>query len=232
MELGVGTITYELGGIPLSEAVERIHNHGVKYLDILAFGDFNPMYLSEDAQKEIANKMKRYGMRASSVITCANTDNTGENKGNLATSDPKEREETIEFLKCAARLAKRLGGKQICIGAGVGNVDYYLPRKEATQNSIAAVKEFCRWAQKEDMYITLEVEPEGLYVLNSIQQLKDFMDAVDEENCCANIDIGHMHILRENPEGFGIIKDKIMHAHLSDNGGFAHTNSVVGSGTD
>lgn len=30
MELGVGTIVYEFGGIPLSEAVDRLHNHGVK----------------------------------------------------------------------------------------------------------------------------------------------------------------------------------------------------------
>lgn len=111
-----------------------------------------------------------------------------------------------------------------------GNVDYNLPREEARKNSISAVKEYCKWAKKEDVYVALELEPEGLFILNSVQAIKEFLNEVNEENCCANADIGHLHVLREKPENLAVIKDKIVHIHISENNGFAHTNDVIGEG--
>ena len=42
MELGLGTIVYEFAGVPLSAAIPRIADFGLHYLDVLAFGIFNP----------------------------------------------------------------------------------------------------------------------------------------------------------------------------------------------
>jgi sugar phosphate isomerase/epimerase len=222
MELGVGTLTYELAGIPLMEAVDRVNKFGIKYMDLIAYSVYNPAYYSVQTQKIIAEKLKGYGMRASSITACPND--------NIGADDPETREAGLELLKEAAMMVKRLGGKIVTIGAGVGNVDYDLSRKDATKNSISFVKELCRWAQKEDIYIALELEPEGLYVLNTFDAMVNMLKEVDEENCCANIDIGHFHILREKPENLAVIKDKIVHVHLSDNAGYLHVNGPIGCG--
>jgi len=39
-----------------------------------------------------------------------------------------------------------------------------------------------------------------------------------------------MNILREPPEALEILRGKIIHMHISDNMGLAHTNSIIGEG--
>jgi hypothetical protein len=54
---------------------------------------------------------------------------------------------------------------------------------------------------------------------------------VNEPNLFANIDIGHLNILRVPPQDLAPLKEKIIHVHISDNNGLAHTNSIIGEGT-
>ena len=223
MELGLGTIVYEFAGIPLSAAIPRIADFGLHYLDVLAFGIFNPALYTSKERLRLANLMNKYDMRASSIVTCG--------EGNLASDDKNETALVMTQLKKAAELVKDLGGKQVLIGKGVGNIDFDLPRERAEQNTVNLVKEYCDWCIAQDIVVTFELEPEALHVCNGIESMARLIAKVDAPNVAANMDIGHLNILRTRPDACQILKDKIIHVHLSDNAGLAHTNSVLGEGT-
>ena len=126
--------------------------------------------------------------------------------------------------------SKDLGGKQVLIGKGVGNIDFDLPRDRAEQNAANLVKEYCDWCIARDILVTFELEPEALHVCNGIESMARLIEKVDAPNVAVNMDIGHLNILRTRPDECVILKDKIIHVHLSDNAGLAHTNSVLGEG--
>jgi sugar phosphate isomerase/epimerase len=167
--------------------------------------------------------MQEVGVKASSVITCAH--------GNLASNDKAEVDFALEQLKRAALLIKNLGGRQVLVGKGVGNIDFGLSRERAWENVVAVMSTYCRWCEDNNILVTLELEPEELHVCNSISSMKRFFDEIDASNLFANIDLGHLHILRTSPGGIEPVKDKVIHVHISDNNGLAHTNSVIGEGT-
>ena len=222
MKLGLGSIVYEFGGIPLERQAARIASHGIRYVDVLAFGQYNPAFYSAQQQAVVAEAFARHGLVASSIVTCA--------EGNIGSSDPDERAHAMHQLKRAAVLVKRLGGKQVLIGKGAGNIDFYLSREVATGNAADVISEYCKWCREEGVIVTLELEPEALHVLNGIDAMDKMLRRVDCENLYANIDIGHLNILREPPEMLERLKGKMLHMHISDNAGLAHTNSVIGEG--
>lgn len=222
MEIGVGTILYEFAGVPLKVSIQRIADFGIGYIDILAFGIFNPALFPVAEQRAIAKEMVKYGVKASSIITCAD--------GNLASNDPEEAKSTLRQLKLAALLIKELGGRQVLVGKGVGNIDFNLPREQAVKNVVSIMKEYCEWCLKHDIIVILELEPEALYVCNGIEAMKMLLEEIGAPNLAANIDIGHLNILRSGPNDLECIKEKIIHVHISDNNGLAHTNCVIGEG--
>lgn len=222
MEVGLGSIVYEFGGIPLERQAKMIAEHGIRYVDVLAFGQFNPAFYPMEQQLRVAKEFERCGIRASSVVTCA--------EGNIGSNDPEERDFAMEQMKRAARLVKRLGGQQILVGKGCGNIDFHLSRKDAFQNSAHFLKEFSKWCKNENIIVTMELEPEALHVCNGIESMNAMIEAIDEDNVFANVDIGHLNILREPPEALELLKGKMIHMHISDNEGLAHTNSVIGEG--
>lgn len=223
MEIGLGTIVYEFAGIPLKASLERIAQFGIKYIDVLAFGDYNPAFFPEEEQAAIAEKLHTLGIKASSVVTCAH--------GNLASDDEAEVAFAVEQLKLAALFIRRLGGRQVLIGKGVGNIDFSLPRERAWRNVVKVLKEYCQWCQKHDVLVTLELEPESLYICNGPEAMRQLIEEVNEPNLFANIDIGHLNILRVPPQDLAPLKERIIHVHISDNDGLAHTNSIIGEGT-
>jgi len=222
LELGLGSIVYEFGGMPLERQAGMIAEHGIRYVDVLAFGEYNPAFYSVEQQNRIAEAFHGAGIRASSVVTCA--------QGNIGADDPEEREFAMEQMKRAGMLVKRLGGKQVLVGKGCGNIDFNLKRKDAFNNSMRFLREFSKWCLCENLLVTLELEPEALHVCNSIQSVFEMIRAVDSENVFANVDIGHLNILREPPKALSLLQNKMIHMHISDNCGLAHTNSVIGEG--
>ncbi len=222
MKVGVGTIVYEFGGVPLIEAVERVAAHGIEYIDLLAFGDFNPAFYSAAQQQRIRDKMLEVSVRASSVITCAH--------GNLASCNSAEADFAMEQLKRAALLVKTLGGRQVLMGKGVGNIDFELDRERAWANVIRVMTEYCKWCADRDVLVTLELEPEELHICNGIPAIERFFDAIDAPNLYANIDIGHLNILRTPPAEIAPVMERVIHVHISDNDGLVHTNSIIGEG--
>lgn len=222
MEIGIGSIVYELAGIPIMQQAKLIADQAVRYVDVLAFGQWNPAFYPIGKQEEVGREFEKNGIRASSVVTCAD--------GNLSSNNPAEREFAMEQFKRAARLVKRLGGQQVLVGKGCGNVDFNLSRKDAFHNSVAFLKEYARWCLNENVLVTMELEPEYLHVNNGIDTMKTLIDEVGLENVYANVDIGHLNILREPPERLEALRGKIIHIHISDNCGLAHTNSVIGEG--
>lgn len=222
MELGLGSIVYEFAGIPLECQAQRIASHGIRHVDILAFGQYNPAFYPIEQQKRVVEAFRKYGLRASSVVTCA--------EGNIGSPEPEERAFAMEQMKRAARLVKSLDGQQVLVGKGCGNIDFNLSRDDAFQNSVDFLREYSRWCLNENVLVTLELEPEALHVCNGIDAMSRMIEAIGYENVYANIDIGHLNILREPPEALQKLEGRILHLHISDNMGLAHTNSVIGEG--
>jgi sugar phosphate isomerase/epimerase len=94
-------------------------------------------------------------------------------------------------------------------------------------------------AADKNVRLAAEIEPGFSYVLNSAEQIQDFLAEVKHQGIGSwvglNIDIGHLIILAETghssirPPTLSLWKDYIFHAHISDNVGLHYRDLVPGS---
>ena len=98
------------------------------------------------------------------------------------------------------------------------------------EKSRMPVAEVCNYLHELNMYLTLELEPYLFLIVNSTYQMLRMIEEVDAPNLFANIDIGHLAITKESPVKLKKLKNYILHAHISDNGGEKHANAIIGSG--
>ena len=226
MQLGVSTGLYEFAGIPLQGAIEHISRFGIHYIDVLAHGTHNPTSMPIKEQLRIAKLMEKHDMRAACVITCPKG-----NDANYASDDKDEQEFMLQQAKLAGYFVKELGGRLVMLGTGVGHRDYYLPEERAMENSANFMRKFAEWCDKMDLVPIIELEPAQAQVCHNIESTYKYVQMVNMPNVAVNMDICHLHVLRTRPDECAILKDRIIHMHLSDSPGREHSNPVLGEGT-
>jgi sugar phosphate isomerase/epimerase len=105
-----------------------------------------------------------------------------------------------------------------------------IPPDQQWQTAVQHVRELGKYAMDLGVQIALELEPFKLSLLNNVDRMVRFIDAVDHPAVRANIDISHLYLSGTQPEELRQLKDKAIHVHLSDCDGHVHGDLPPGRG--
>ena len=210
MRLACNLITFEFSGLSTIQSLEHLHEIGIKYVDMTSYGIQQAANLPVAKQYEIARRLQQLDMELVTVIDLP-TANPGSN-------DPMERDAAIYELKKAARFLQRLGGKMIMFCEAGGRPDYHkdINPYEARENSKETMKRFGEWCEKEGINILLEFVPVGGN-LSTVEDVQEYIQAVQVPNLYVNIDMGHFCLQGINPKRIYKLGDRVINCHASDN---------------
>lgn len=86
------------------------------------------------------------------------------------------------------------------------------------------------YAESLGLQIALELEPFALSLLNNVDNMVRFVDAVDHPAVRANIDVSHLHLAGVMPQELRRLRGKAIHVHISDCDGKVHGDLPPGRG--
>lgn len=222
MFLALNTFVYEVGRVPIEDALKSAYNFGFRFIDYAAFNSGDPTTMSKSKQKEMVKIFKDYGFKSSQLLL-ANTQY-------IASTDTSRRMKTLDYMKECADFQLELEGKQVLVCWGCGVYESGVMQEENWINSVNSIREHAKWCLDRGILVDLELDPHVYFVVNSTQKMAKIIEDVGMPNVFANVDIGHLCITRERPNTLEKLKDKILHVHISETDTFEHTNSIIGTG--
>lgn len=86
------------------------------------------------------------------------------------------------------------------------------------------------YAASLDLEIAIELEPFHLSIVNSLDKMVEFLDAVNHPAVRANLDISHLALSNSPANSIPRLKDRIAHVHFSDCDGKVHGDLPPGRG--
>ena len=223
MNLSVATVVYQWAGMPLYTAMDHINAMGFNYVDILSYKRWQPCNEPIKNQLRLAAKMEKLDIKASSVICLPDYQ--------LGTDKKEEQEHDLAQLKRAASFVKRMGGNQILICKAEGLRQFDKTPESVKKNAIDRLNEFGEWCEANDVRMTFEIEPPYIDMLNSAEEMHWLIQQVKTTRAYCNVDIGHFVLLLQSPKDIEVLKDDILHVHLSDNDGYStEVDCLLGEG--
>ena len=105
-----------------------------------------------------------------------------------------------------------------------------IPPAEQWQTAVRNCKQLGNYADHQGLQIALELEPFKLSLLNDVDSMVRFIDAVNHPAVRANIDVSHLQLARVAPEELRRLKGKAIHVHISDCDGKVHGDLPPGRG--
>jgi len=105
-----------------------------------------------------------------------------------------------------------------------------IPPEEQWNLGVESVLQLGRRAAALGLEIVLELEPFPLSLLNNVEQMVRFLDAVDHPAVKANIDISHLLLAGVAPDELHRLKGRAAHVHISDCDGKVHGDLPPGRG--
>ena len=105
-----------------------------------------------------------------------------------------------------------------------------IPPAEQWQTAVRHLKALGDHAASLGLQIALELEPFKLSLLNNVDSMVRFLEAVDSPAVKANIDVSHLQLSGTAPEELRRLKGKAIHVHLSDCDGKVHGDLPPGRG--
>jgi sugar phosphate isomerase/epimerase len=105
-----------------------------------------------------------------------------------------------------------------------------IPPAQQRQIGVRNLLELGNYAHDLGLQIALELEPFKLSLLNNVESMVHFVDAVAHPAVKANIDISHLQLSHTRPEELRRLKGKAIHVHLSDCDGRVHGDLPPGRG--
>ncbi len=102
--------------------------------------------------------------------------------------------------------------------------------KEQWETAVMHLKNLGDFAAELGLKIALELEPFPLSLLNSVDAMARFLDAVDHPAAGANIDISHLHLAKCPADELKKLKGRAFHVHISDCDGKVHGDLPPGRG--
>ncbi|CAG0930897.1 Fructoselysine 3-epimerase [Planctomycetaceae bacterium] len=145
----------------------------------------------------------------------------------LTDPDPDVRQWRIEYTKKCIDLAKTLDCRNVSVTSGP--IQPESTPEEGVESLKKALREIIRHAEATGVRVGLEYEP-GL-LIESGSELSCLLGEIGSEFLGANLDLGHSHVLGEDPEfTVRLLKDKIFHVHLEDIKDRRHYHLIPGTG--
>ncbi len=105
-----------------------------------------------------------------------------------------------------------------------------IPPAEQWATGVKNVRELGKYAADLGLQIALELEPFKLSLVNNVDTMVRFIDAVNHPAVRANIDVSHLQLSGTAPEELRRLKGKAIHVHLSDCDGKVHGDLPPGRG--
>jgi sugar phosphate isomerase/epimerase len=216
------------------EAVERIAAVGYEGVELLA--DVPHLYADSVAETDL-ERLKALLDRTRLQVANINANTAAGYYGStfweplfepsLAHPDPDLRRWRIDYSKKCVDIAVALGAPTVSITSG-RPVSGILP-EESLVLLHGALHELLDYAAERSIRIGIEYEP-GL-LIERYEELAALIDAMGSPNLGANLDLGHSHVLGEDPETvIGGLGSRIFHVHIEDIKGTKHYHLIPGTG--
>lgn len=167
--------------------------------------------------KKVKTILKKYGLEVSSIAGMYLWKEGI--KRDLASSDKKIREQTIAYLIKCIDYAKLISAKLvIVVPAAVSKLAPSLSKKEDWKNSVKAVQEVAKYAEKKDILLAIEpINRYETYLVNSIQDALCYAREVNSSQVKIMADTFHMNIEeRDIPEAIRIAGNNLINVHIAD----------------
>lgn len=222
MYLGLNTFVYEIAKVPIDDALRSAARFGFRFIEYAAYLSGDPTLMTGEQRKGVSQLLRDLGLESNQMLLV--------NTQHLASSDPQKRRETLDYMKHCGDFQLELGGKQLLICRGGGIHEPGTLREEIWVNMIASLREYAEWCLGNGLLIDLEVEPHVYFMVNDTARMAKAIEDIGFPNVLANIDVGHLSILRESPASLEKLKSRMIHVHLSETDTFEHTNDILGTG--
>ncbi len=245
--IGVSTIFYGFGGIPLVEKVGKILNafEAAEVPALIQVGASRP----ERNYTDIVRELTRLGQEVEVKFSIHQSIwlPSADFYINIASSDERMRRSSIESLKKSIVFARDIGASQLSFHAGYAtdmltqaveygplDVQNNVPYADAYRNSISSMIELLEYAERE---VRLSIEnsnyrPERRYMFS----LPEDFDRLPE-NIGVILNSGHVYYSSKrlnSPEYakkiMGCVKERVMEMHVNDNDGSEDQHKLVGYG--
>ena len=167
--------------------------------------------------KKVKKVIQQYGLKVSSIAGMYPWKE--EIKRDLASSDKKIREQTIIYLFKCIDYAQLMGAKLvIVVPAAVSKTAPSLSKKEDWKNSVKAVQEVAKYAEKKDILLAIEpINRYETYLVNSVQDALGYAREVNSSHVKIMADTFHMNIEeRDIPEAIRIAGNNLINVHIAD----------------
>ncbi|MBM4329266.1 MAG: sugar phosphate isomerase/epimerase [Deltaproteobacteria bacterium] len=219
---------------PVFEAVERIAAVGYDSVELLA--DVPHLYadsVSDADLEKMRAVLNKTGLKVANINANTAVGFYGRTfweplfEPSLAHPDPDLRQWRIEYSKKCVDIAASLGAPTVSVTSG-RPIAGILPEESMTLLR-CSLREVLKYAAEKSVRIGIEYEP-GLLIERS-EELVELISVIDSPWLGANLDLGHSHVLGEDPEtvisGLG---PRIFHVHIEDIKGVKHYHLIPGTG--
>lgn len=146
--------------------------------------------------------------------------------------NPSMRGYHIERAKSVVDLAADFGtARNVCFVPGEYMFQQkLLPPKQEWDRVVDATRQVGAHAAERGLELAIEMLPFDFAFVNSLDSMERFLDAVDQKNVKATIDISHFWLRRIPPRDLLRLNGRIAHVHISDCDGTHHGDLPPGRG--
>lgn len=216
------------------EAVEKIAAIGYEGVELLA--DYPHLYapvITRSDLDRLKELLDRTGLRVANVNANTAMGYYGRQfweplfEPSLANPDPVARRWRIDYTKKCIDMAHTLGSRNVSITSGrmVSGID----PEESTGLLMESLRELLAYTEQSGIRLGIEYEP-GL-LIECYEELRAVMEGLNSPCLGANLDLGHSHVLGENPEEtISGLSPKIFHIHIEDIRSRKHYHLIPGLG--
>ncbi len=105
-----------------------------------------------------------------------------------------------------------------------------IPPQQQWETGVANCLRIAEYAERLGLRVALELEPFPLSLVNNVERMVEFVDAVGHPAFGANIDISHCHLAGVSADELSRLRGKAFHVHISDCDGKKHGDLPPGRG--
>jgi sugar phosphate isomerase/epimerase len=219
MRLGLINSAFTQAGRGTRFGLTETRRIGFEFVDILA----DPLEIDSAERRLIGETCREIGLPVVSLCCVAL---------GLVDFSPAVRRFHIDRVRAHLDFARELGCSNLLLVLG----EYVwqrevIPAAEQWRLGVEAVRSLGEQARALSLAIAIELEPFHMSLVNSIDTMLAFLDAVGlPETVRANCDISHLHLVGTPPAEVGRLAGRIEHVHLSDCDGRVHGDLPPGRG--
>ncbi len=218
MKLGLINSAWVQANRPTVFGLQKTKEIGFDTVDIFV----DPMDIDVKERRLIKDECDRLALPIASIACVA---------VGLVDFNPSVQRFHIERVKAYLDLAYEYDAQNVLlvIGEYIWNQEV-IPPEEQWRTGVENCQRLGDYAADLGVRIALELEPFKLSLVNSVDTMVRFIDDCDHDAVKANIDVSHLLLADVAPKELRRLKDKAIHAHISDCDGKVHGDLPPGRG--